>query len=94
MTLSSMLSTPSKYSTLFHLTFSISANGFYSASQDKKIMHVDGEGNPAKEFIGHESNVNSLSQSIPEELVSGSWDGTARVWDTNTGQCKAVLEGH
>lgn len=46
------------------------------------------------EFVGHESNVNSLSQSIPEEIVSGSWDGTARVWDTTTGKCKAVLEGH
>ena len=57
-------------------------------------MHIDGEGNPVMEFLGHESNVNSLSQSIPEEIVSGSWDGTARVWDTATGKCKAVLDGH
>ena len=26
--------------------------------------------------------------------MSGSWDGTARVWDTKTGKCKYVLEGH
>ena len=38
--------------------------------------------------------MNSLSQSIPEELVTGSWDGTARVWDANTGKCLHVLEGH
>lgn len=26
-------------------------------------------------FEGHEGPVSSLHQSIPEELVSGSWDG-------------------
>lgn len=57
-------------------------------------MHIDAQGNPVLEFLGHENCVNSLSQSIPEELVSGSWDGTARVWDTRTGMCKHVLEGH
>jgi len=45
-------------------------------------------------FEGHAGAVNSLSQAVPEELVSGSWDGTARIWDTKTGQCKHVLEGH
>lgn len=25
-----------------------SSNGFYSASKDRKIIHVDGEGNPSK----------------------------------------------
>ena len=69
-------------------------NGFYTASKDRKIMHVDSGGNPAKLFEGHENSVNSLSQSVPEELVSGSWDGTARIWDTNTGKCISVLEGH
>ena len=48
-------------------------------------MHIDKEGNPAKIFEGHTLTVNSLSQSVPGELVSGSWDGTAIVWDTNTG---------
>ena len=38
-----------------------SSNGFYSASKDRKLMHVDGEGNPAKLFEGHENCVNSLS---------------------------------
>ena len=57
-------------------------------------MHIDSGGNPAKLFEGHENTVNSLSQSTPDELVSGSWDGTARIWDTNTGKCTSVLEGH
>jgi WD40 repeat protein len=76
----------------FH--FSVQGNGFYTASKDRKIMHVDSEGNPAMLFEGHENVVNSLSQSIPEEIVSGSWDGTARIWDTATGKCKSILEGH
>jgi len=45
-------------------------------------------------FEGHEGAVNSLSQAVPEELVSGSWDGTARIWDTATGKVKYALEGH
>ena len=57
-------------------------------------MLIDSEGNPAKLFEGHENVVNSLSQAVPEEIVSGSWDGTARIWDTATGQCQNVLEGH
>ena len=72
----------------------VSNNGFYTASKDRKIMHVDAQGNPTKQFEGHENCVNSVSQSVPEELVTGSWDGTARIWDTNTGQCKHVLQGH
>ena len=69
-------------------------NGFYTASKDTKIMHIDHEGNPAMLFEGHENSVNSLSQSIPEQLVSGSWDGTAKIWDTATGKCLHTLEGH
>jgi len=57
-------------------------------------MHLDVEGNPQMVFEGHAGAVNSLSQAVPEELVSGSWDGTARIWDTKTGKCKHVLEGH
>ena len=27
-------------------------------------------------------------------LVSGSWDDTLKVWDVETGECVATLEGH
>ena len=57
-------------------------------------MHIDSEGNPCMLFEGHENVVNSLSQSIPDEIVSGSWDGTAKIWDTATGKVKYTLEGH
>ena len=73
---------------------SIKNNGFYSSGKDRRVMHIDSQGNPTLIFEGHENNVNSLSQAIPEEIVSGSWDGTARVWDTATGKCKNVLDGH
>ena len=40
--------------------------GFYSASKDQKILHIDNEGNPVLAFEGHTGAVNSLSQAIPE----------------------------
>ena len=79
---------------VYSVQASVADDGFFSASKDKRIIRVDLEGNPVKEFLGHENVVNSLSQSIPEEIVSGSWDGTARIWNTTTGACKKVMEGH
>jgi phospholipase A-2-activating protein len=68
--------------------------GFFSASKDTRIMHMDLMGDPIAEFKGHEMAVNSLSQAIPEELVSGSWDGTAKIWDVETQKVKHVLPNH
>ena len=31
---------------------------------------------------------------VDGHLISGSWDGTARVWDVASGACLQVLEGH
>ena len=57
-------------------------------------MMIDLEGNPVQELLGHEGAVNSLSQAIETELVSGSWDGTAKIWDVETGKVKETLSGH
>ena len=46
------------------------------------------------EYTGHEGAVSSLSQCNENELVSGSWDGTAKIWDVSTGKVKETLEGH
>ena len=73
---------------------SVTGTGFFSAGKDKRIVFIDIEGNPTLEYLGHEGVVNSLSQCLPNELVSGSWDGTAKIWDVETGQCKHTLEGH
>ena len=72
----------------------VGGNGFYTASKDMKIIHVDQIGNPNLIFEGHQNVVNSLSQAVPEEIVSGSWDGCARIWNTQTGQTSKVMEGH
>lgn len=37
------------------------------------------------EMTGHAGAVNSLCQINDKELVSGSWDGTAKIWDLDTG---------
>ena len=68
--------------------------GFFSAGKDNLIYRFDLEGNPVLQYQGHEGVVNSLSQAIPGELVSGSWDGTAKIWDCATGQAKETLKGH
>lgn len=57
-------------------------------------MMIDLEGNPVQELLGHEGAVNSLSQAVESELVSGSWDGTAKIWDVETGKVKETLTGH
>ena len=72
----------------------VSGTGFFSAGKDQRIVLIDVEGNPTLEYSGHTGAVNSLSQCLPNELTSGSWDGTAKIWDVETGQCKHTLEGH
>ncbi|TNV85584.1 hypothetical protein FGO68_gene1924 [Halteria grandinella] len=73
---------------------SVSGDGFFTGGKDAKIFKVNLLGDPLMQYEGHEAAVNSLSQAVPEEVVSGSWDGTARIWDVETGKCKQTLEGH
>jgi len=44
-------------------------------------------------LIGHTMRVTSLIH-VRNALVSGSADGTLRVWDVTTGHCTGILEGH
>ncbi len=71
--LSYMLPLPRK--SFFIKICRVSGASFFTGGKDAKIFEVDLMGNPLNMFEGHESAVNSLSQCIPEELVSGSWDG-------------------
>ncbi len=57
-------------------------------------MMIDIEGNPVQELSEHTGPVNSLCQVNESELVSGSWDGTAKIWDVETGKVKQTLGGH
>ncbi|KAK6463817.1 WD40-repeat-containing domain protein [Scheffersomyces coipomensis] len=45
------------------------------------------------QLIGHEGNVCSLSYN-DGQLISSSWDATAKVWDLNTFEIKFNLKGH
>jgi phospholipase A-2-activating protein len=73
---------------------SVAGDGFFTGGKDGKMYKVDLMGNPVMIYEGHESAVNSISQAIPEEVVSGSWDGTARLWNVETGKCTATLPDH
>lgn len=53
----------------------VTGDSFFTGGKDAKIFKVDLMGNPVHLYEGHEAAVNSLSQCIPEEFVSGSWDG-------------------
>ena len=46
-------------------------------------------------LLGHAHNVCALDVSVDGDfVVSGSWDGSARVWRIGKWECDALLEGH
>lgn len=64
------------------------------------IIEVRRPGKPPDEnaealLLGHSHNVCALDASAEGDfVVSGSWDGSARVWSIGKWNCEAVLEGH
>ncbi|KAG8525869.1 uncharacterized protein KY384_000629 [Bacidia gigantensis] len=53
------------------------------------------EENAERLLLGHAHNVCALDVSVDGNfIISGSWDGTARVWSIKSWDCEAVLEGH
>lgn len=44
-------------------------------------------------FLGHTDAVRALATS-DGKLFSGSYDGTVKVWDTETLECLKTLAGH
>lgn len=78
--------------TVFALTESTSSPGcFYSGSQDKTAVRVDEAGNPATHFTGHTGPVCSLAER-GSQLITGSWDGTVKVWNSLTGAVESTLQ--
>ncbi|KAL3660933.1 hypothetical protein V7S43_013949 [Phytophthora oleae] len=73
----------------------LEGGGFATGSMDKNIRLFDAEGQRFGLLKGHEGGVISLALSSDKKLLlSGSWDGTARVWSLETLQCLHVLPGH
>eukprot|EP00928_Gymnodinium_smaydae_P078677 TRINITY_DN62784_c0_g1_i1.p1 TRINITY_DN62784_c0_g1~~TRINITY_DN62784_c0_g1_i1.p1 ORF type:complete len:750 (-),score=174.68 TRINITY_DN62784_c0_g1_i1:117-2366(-) len=68
-----------------------SPGAFYSGSKDKTAMRVDKEGNPTLQFVGHEGPVCSVVE-MGAQVVTGAWDGKAKVWDATTGECRLTLD--
>ena len=64
-----------RYLNLWFNLYSVVGDGFFTGGKDCKVFKVDLMGNPVQMYEGHESAVNSISQSSPEEIVTGSWDG-------------------
>ena len=64
------------------------------------IIEVRQPGKPPEDnaeglLLGHAHNVCALDVSVEGNfIVSGSWDGTARIWSLGKWECEAVLEGH
>jgi len=61
---------------------------------DAYLVEVD-TGQVVRTFIGHTSNVNSVAFS-PDgmQILSGSRDSTAKLWDAATGTCIRTFTGH
>ncbi|OII72059.1 uncharacterized protein cubi_01392 [Cryptosporidium ubiquitum] len=69
---------------------------FYSGGLDEIIYRLSAiDGKICATYRGHKSaicNIKELNEL--NILISGSWDGTARIWDLNSSECKHVLSNH
>lgn len=53
---------------------------FYSGSKDRTACLVNTDGDTLIQFIGHDGPVCSVAER-GQQLVTGAWDGTAKVWN-------------
>lgn len=71
---------------------------FASASMDKtiKVWNITSESKANFSLLGHTGGVNTVNFYNGDKpyIVSGSDDKTVRVWDYQTKQTIATLEGH
>ncbi|KAI1809701.1 phospholipase A-2-activating protein [Poronia punctata] len=62
---------------------------------DVRSITAEQSDNAERLLIGHAQNICALA-AVPGSryIVSGSWDGTARVWSVEKWETEVVLEGH
>lgn len=69
---------------------------FYSGGIDEIIYRLSAkDGRIFSTYKGHKSaicNIKELSEM--NILISGSWDGSARIWDLKSSACKHILNSH
>jgi guanine nucleotide-binding protein subunit beta-2-like 1 protein len=78
------------------------SNVLVSGSRDKTVLIWDltkedpaNFGTPRRAFTGHSHFVSDVVISSDGQFVlSGSWDGTLRLWDINAGVCHRQFVGH
>ncbi|KAJ3276075.1 hypothetical protein HDV01_006245 [Terramyces sp. JEL0728] len=73
----------------------LNVGGLLASGGSDKIIYVFDPSNPADvkyKLEGHSDNICTLAVSPEGDLISGSWDKTARVW--RNGKCVATLAGH
>ncbi len=72
--------------------------GIVTGSLDKLVRIYGEEGDrPVSVLSGHGGGVISLGWTSCGRLLSGSWDGTCKIWDVKSGKegvCVATLSGH
>jgi WD40 repeat protein len=63
------------------VTSSVQLGFIVTGCMDCKIRVYDTTGNPVMVLEGHVKGVISFSWTAGGSLISGSWDGTAKIWD-------------
>lgn len=79
---------------VYSVKVNLKGDGFFVGSKDTHIYVLDSTGSPMMTLSGHTGPVCSFSQIDNDTLVSGSWDGTARIWDLREGKEIRKFEGH
>ncbi|KAF6239569.1 hypothetical protein HO173_002113 [Letharia columbiana] len=75
-------------------------NGLVVSGGKDTIIEVRQPGKPPEDnaealLLGHSHNVCALDVCVDGGfVVSGSWDGSARLWRIGKWECEALLEGH
>jgi len=82
-------------------------NLFLSASRDNTVLswnrnqpNTRGDApenfaTPVKRFEGHSGFIEDVALSHDAQYaLTGSWDGTLRLWSTSTGQTRSIFRGH
>ncbi|KAK8799497.1 hypothetical protein WA158_006046 [Blastocystis sp. Blastoise] len=64
---------------------------FFAGFKDNVARLLTFDGTTLQTYSGHSSGVISLGLTNQNQLITGSWDGTAKVWSIESGECIYTL---